>query len=605
MTFPPRPLPFKSTQKSVARIRCDIEPQKSVSQNSYTNFTFSCKNSEMATKHWYAFVRDLQTDGTLKLRTDKVWILHTEEDGQVTRRHFDVELYNAQKSNLQFGMVVKSNIHKIIILELDETPKGLSQKIAQRGPLEPLPKEDVTTYVLSTIKKKEEKQAAASQSTKSKPKKRSGESKQGENEEILCKTVSRKNTDVGSSRSANMTMASRVGNGQSNRNQIMKDKENEQGEPAAASTSSNKAGSLIFRKDTDTADMEMAFEDDNGQSDSNQNKRDKENGQGEPAAASTSSKKGDMCHSITENHSGLPSNSFSKAASDTAPQSQFNKKEIFSKDSITGRKLSADMELGSEGDTSNQSDEDENNEQLAPANASKSSNKADMCHSMMQTHSGLIPNFSFGKASNDSPQSQFNKKGIFRNNPFSGCSADIATGSGSGQYSLHQYDKEDYLGASTSSKVHHNLPRFGPHWPNSCLQLEYGQDSHEKSPSDSSHQIYVGEGRTVSRGALLKIEMKFPLFSQRAEQVFELVRGGLENYRLTDSKGYLRFVDTDIEAVKNIVSMMYFPDGFKVTPKAMKEFCQKQPFEVMRRKKKREQQQDEEGSKQAKKSKND
>jgi len=32
---------------------------------------------------------------------------------------------------------------------------------------------------------------------------------------------------------------------------------------------------------------------------------------------------------------------------------------------------------------------------------------------------------------------------------------------------------------------------------------------------------------------------------------------------------------------------MYFPDGFMVTPKAIKEFCQKQPFEVMRRNKKK------------------
>lgn len=74
----------------------------------------------MAAKHWYVFVRDLHTGGYIKLRTDKVWVLKQAADGgEISRHHFDVEIFKSEKDSLQFGMVVKNNINKIVILEID------------------------------------------------------------------------------------------------------------------------------------------------------------------------------------------------------------------------------------------------------------------------------------------------------------------------------------------------------------------------------------------------------------------------------------------------------------------------------------------------------
>lgn len=63
-------------------------------------------------------------------------------------------------------------------------------------------------------------------------------------------------------------------------------------------------------------------------------------------------------------------------------------------------------------------------------------------------------------------------------------------------------------------------------------------------------QIYVGEGRVVSRNEVKQIENKYILFSQRAEQIFEIVRGQLHEYRITNKEGYKAFIEVDIQAVK-------------------------------------------------------
>jgi len=60
----------------------------------------------------------------------------------------------------------------------------------------------------------------------------------------------------------------------------------------------------------------------------------------------------------------------------------------------------------------------------------------------------------------------------------------------------------------------------------------------------------VGEGRVVSRNEVKQIENKYILFSQRAEQIFEIVRGQLHEYRITTKEGYKAFIEVDIQAVK-------------------------------------------------------